>query len=248
MDIMSYYYEVFESLPRCGPGENESTRRAFNMMSDLPAEPKVLDIGCGPGVQTLELARCVGGHIIALDNHQPFLNKLVQTALDEGLEGHITTQNQSMLEMDFDDESFDVIWSEGALYFMGFENGLKRCRGLLKPRGWMAVTEVVYLKPGLPAELQAFWNREYPDIRDVPGKIRQIGEAGFDLIWHFTLPKSAWLDHYYQPMQKVLTQFGDKYHDQSEVIEVLNEFQLEIDLYKRYSDYYGYEFFIMRKV
>ena len=113
MEGMEYMYELFEALPRCGPGDNESTRRAFNAISKLPKHPFLLDIGCGSGIQTIELAKISNGKIIALDNHQAFLDKLMKTAKDEGLEDSIVPKNISMRDMNFDENTFDIIWSEG---------------------------------------------------------------------------------------------------------------------------------------
>ena len=101
MEGMEYFYELFSSLPRGGPGDNKSTRKAFRILKNLPSEPFILDIGCGPGMQTLELAKMSNGKIIALDNYQPFLDILMQNAIKEGLEKRIIPKNQSMLEMDF---------------------------------------------------------------------------------------------------------------------------------------------------
>jgi len=39
----------------------------------------------------------------------------------------------------------------------------------------------------------------------------------------------------------------DKYRDDVEAIQLLDESQLEIDLYRKYSDWYGYVFYIMQK-
>ena len=132
MEGMEYFYELFEALPRCGPGDNKSTRRAFNTIPKHPEQPLILDIGCGPGVQSTELARLSKGRIIALDNHQTFLDKLIEIAKEESLLDHIVPKNRSMLDMNFEENTFDIIWSEGALYFMGFQNGLRRCHQLLK--------------------------------------------------------------------------------------------------------------------
>jgi cyclopropane fatty-acyl-phospholipid synthase-like methyltransferase len=247
MEGMQYFYELFRNLPRGGPGDNQSTRKAFGYLRNLPFEPRILDIGCGPGMQTLQLAKLSNGTIIALDNYQPFLDILMRNAIKEGVEKRIILKNQSMLDMDFNNNSFDVIWSEGALYFMGFQNGFKRCHQLLKKNGYLAVTEAVLLAPSIPEPLQKFWDAGYPDIKDVKSNIALIQNEGFELLAHFTLPKSSWIDNYYSPMEKRIDELKKKYHDNTIALQVFAECEKEIKIYHTYSDYFGYEFFIMQK-
>lgn len=247
MEGMEYFYELFESLPRCGPGDNDATRRAFNIIPRLPEQPCILDIGCGPGVQTIELAQISRGTIIALDNHQAFLDQLMKTAKEKGLEHRIVPKNISMLDMDFAEHSFDVIWSEGALYFMGFQHGLRRCHQLVKNDGYVAVTELVYLLPNPPAPVIQYFEKEYPDIKDIAGKIEIVHHEGFRLLSHFTLPESSWLVSYYLPMEQELSRLKEKYQGNEIALGIFEEMEDEIDFYKKYSDYYGYEFFIMQR-
>jgi len=247
MEGIKYLHELMERLPRCGPGDNKSTGRAFNAMDKLPKEPYILDIGCGTGMQTIELAKISNGKIIALDNYQGFLDILMKKANEEGLKENIIPKNISMLEMDFDPASFDIIWSEGALYFMGFQNGLKRCRQLLKDGGYLAVTELVYIAPDPPAPVVQFLEREYPDIKDVKGRIDLIQNEGFHLLSNFTIPESSWLHNYYLPMEKELPHLIKKYQNNQVALGVFEFFQNEVDSYKKYSKYYGYEFFVMQK-
>ena len=245
---MEYFYELFEALPRGGPGDNESTRRAFNTIPKLPGRPLVLDIGCGHGVQTIELAKISKGTIIALDNHQAFLNKLMKKAKDEKLLDHIVPKNNSILDMDFDKNTFDIIWSEGALYFMGFQNGLRRCHQLLKNDGFLAVTEIVYLVNDPPASLIQYFEKEYPDNKAVKDKIDLIQNERFHLISNFTLPESSWLDNFYLPMEEELARLNRKYQGNEIALGIFEEMKNEIKLYKKFSDFYGYEFFIMQKI
>lgn len=247
MDEMKIMYEVFEVLPRCGPGTNEATRHAFMECVGLAAGPRVLDIGCGTGMQTIELARISGGNVVALDNHKPFLLQVKDKALKAGVAGQVEIKHQSMTEMEFDERSFDLIWSEGALYSMGFENGLNVCRRLLKEEGYIVVSEAVYLTEDRPEEVTEFWEREYPDIGTVGEKIEVIRQTVLKLKGHFTLKKSGWLEGYYLPMEEALKTLREKYSNEAEAQGVFDAFGKEIEFYKSFSDYYGYEFFIMQK-
>jgi SAM-dependent methyltransferase len=248
MEGMEYFYELFEALPRGGPGENKSTRRAFNTIPKRLLQPIILDIGCGHGVQTIELAKISKGTIIALDNHQAFLNILMKKAKDEKVLDHIVPKNKSMLDMDFEENTFDIIWSEGALYFMGFQDGLRRCHQLLKNDGFLAVTEIVYLVNNPPAPLIEYFKKEYPDIKTVKDRIDLIQNERFHLISNFTLPESSWLDNFYLPMEEELTRLNEKHQGNEIALGIFEEMKNEVNLYKKFSDFYGYEFFIMQRI
>jgi SAM-dependent methyltransferase len=239
MEGIEYLYELCEALPRSGPGDNEYTRRAFNSISKSQKHPFILDIGCGQGMQTIELAKISNGKIIALDNHQAFLDILMKQAKNP--------RNMSMLDIDFEEETFDIIWSEGALYFMGFQNGLKRCHQLLKDKGYLAVTELVYIVPNPPNPVVEYFESEYPDIKNIEGKIEIIKKEGFNLISNFTLPESAWLNSYYLPMEKELPRLNKKYQGNEVALAIFEGFRNELDFYRKYSKFYGYEFFVMQK-
>ena len=247
MEGMEYFYELFESMPRGGPGNSESTRRAFQMIKVLPEDPLLLDIGCGHGVHTLELARISGGRVIALDNHQPFLDILMEKAREEGLDDRIVPACMSMLEMDFEEGTFDLIWSEGALYNMGFPEGLRKGRTLLKGGGYMAVSELTILSQDPPDPVMEYLKREYPPVQDVKGNFEIIDAEGFRLTGHFTLDSTAWLDCFYAPMEKELDRLEGKYQENENALAFFSEMRNEIYMYRKYGQFYGYEFFVMQK-
>jgi SAM-dependent methyltransferase len=247
MEGIEYLYELCEALPRSGPGDNEYTRRAFSFIPQRLEYPLILDIGCGQGMQTIELAKISNGKILALDNHQAFLDILMERAKNEGVEENITPQNMSMFDMNFEEETFDIIWSEGALYFMGFQNGLKRCHQILKDKGYLAVTELVYTAADPPDDVVEYFDSEYPDIKNVEERIEIVRKDNFNLISNFTLPKSAWLNNYYLPMERELPRLNEKYQGNEVALAVFESFKNEAEFYRRFSTFYGYEFFIMQK-
>ena len=247
MEGIEYIYELCEALPRSGPGDNEFTRRAFNSIPQPQKHPFILDIGCGQGMQTIELAKISDGKIIALDNHQGFLDILMRQAKRQGLEEKIIPQNISMLDMNFEEGTFDIIWSEGALYFLGFQNGLKRCHQLLKDKGYLTVTELVYIVSDPPTAVVEYFGTEYPDIKNIAEKVEIIEKEGFNLISNFTLSESAWLDNYYIPIEKELPRLNEKYQGNEIALTVFESFKHEVDFYRKYSKFYGYELFVMQK-
>lgn len=245
---MDIFFEIHKDLPREGPGSIESTRRAFHLLKELPEKPAILDVGCGPGMQTILLARLSQGHVIGLDNHQPYLDRLEMKAREEELSDRIRTVNGSMFEMRFEKEYFDVIWAEGAIYIMGFEKGLKEWRHFLKVGGYMAVTEVSWLRDSPPQELFDFWDKAYPQIKSIDENLSLIEECGYCVISHFTLPEKAWWDDYYYPLEKRVRMLRKKYAGNKKALALLDEEDSEIELYRKYSKWYGYVFYIMQKI
>ncbi len=244
---MEIFWEIHSGLPREAPGDPDSTARAYASATGLPANPKILDIGCGPGMQTLDLARLSQGKILAIDIHQPFLDEVIARAKEAGFENDIQTEKMSMLEMDFLPEQFDLVWSEGAIYIMGFEKGFKVCRPFLKPGGYMAVTEASWFKPNPPQEALDFWQMAYPAMGTVDENMRRIEAQGYKLIEHFHLPNSSWWEYYYKPLEKRLSQLREKYAGNQEIQDTLDEESAEITIFRQYSSYYGYEFYIAQK-
>jgi hypothetical protein len=198
-------------------------------------------------MQTIELARISNGKVIALDNHQAFLDMLMEQAKRHRVDEKITPKNISMLDMDFEEKTFDIIWSEGALYIMGFQNGLKRCHQLLRNKGYLAVTELVYTVPDPPPQVVEYFEGEYPDIRNIGENIEAINEKGFSLISNFTLPESSWLNNYYLPIEKEIPRLIRKYRGNEVALSVFEGFRNEVDFYRKYSKFYSYEFFVMKK-
>ena len=240
------FFEIHRDNPREGPGSFEFTRKAYSVLTGLPDQSVILDIGCGPGQQTLDLAALSTGTIYAIDNYEPFLEALQNRVNQQGLADRVFPRAGDMNALPFGQAYFDVIWAEGSIYLMGFENGLTAWRPFLKPAGYIAVSEISWLKDQPPADLVNFWNEAYPALQNQNGNISIIQRAGYKLIDHFVLPPEAWLDNYYNHIENKLALLKTKYQNDAEALEVIAIEELEIDLFRKYSDFYGYVFYIMQ--
>lgn len=243
---MEYFLEIFGRVPRAGPGSSESTRRAYDLMSGVPRSPRILDIGCGPGVQTVDLLKISGGEVMALDFLPLMIERTQSNAALAGVSQRLVVLRQDMRQMDFPPAGFDVIWSEGAIYNLGFENGLERIRSLVRPGGHVAVSEPVWLKPAPPAPVAEFW-KQYPEIDTIENKLALIDRLGYLQEGHFVLPERDWTVDYYDPMETLLARKSKEWAGIQEGLAVIGEARHEIGLYRKYSKYYGYAFFVMRR-
>jgi SAM-dependent methyltransferase len=245
--VTDLFFELFSGLPRQGPGDDASTLRALALVPGVGPQTRALDLGCGTGSQTIALARSSPARFVAIDNHAPFVAELARRAKAFGLEGRIDARVGDMSRLDFADGSFELIWCEGAIYVVGFENGLREWRRLLVPGGHLALTEVCWTKPEPPAELEAFWAGQYPAIRELPALEAAIAHCGYHVLGHFPLPRSSWWDEYYAPLQRNIVEFRERHRGEAEAAEIADEAQREIDIWQRYAEFYGYEFFVIRR-
>jgi SAM-dependent methyltransferase len=241
------FFEMFTGLPRQGPGDPASTVRAWSMLPGVSPHTRVLDLGCGTGMQTRVLAQQSPARIVAIDHHAPYVDELMRQARADGLSDRIEGRVGDMRALDFADDSFDVIWCEGAIYVVGFEQGLRMWRRLLARGGHLVVSEACWTRSDPPRACADFWAAEYPAIRDVPAFLRAIDDNGYDTVAHFTLPSSSWWDDYYRPLEQNVAVFRDRHRGDRDAETLAGSVQREIDLWRAYADYYSYEFFVMRK-
>lgn len=248
IELTDVFFEVQSDLPRQGPGDSDSTCRALALCNPLPMNPRVLDIGCGPGAQTLVLAeRLKDASITAIDVHQPYLEELETRAAVAGVSDRVTVENLSMEEMGFAPETFDLIWAEGSAFSMGFAKAVMAWRPLLKKQGFLAVTELVWLTEDKPFEAADFFKHEYPAMIDGAGVVESIRVAGYELVDTFTLPDSAWWDAYYTPLLARLPALESKYAGDGASLSVIAAARREVEVRRRFASSYGYEFFVARK-
>ncbi|SHK02788.1 class I SAM-dependent methyltransferase [Desulforamulus aeronauticus] len=240
--------EFFTELERQGPGSPEETIRALNFIGNLSNKSKIADLGCGTGSQTMALAQNTEATITALDLYAGSIDKLNVTAKKLGLQNRVKGIVGSMDNLPFQNEEFDLIWSEGAIANIGFEKGLNHWKGFLKKDGYVAVTYESWFTDERPAEIEKWWMNAVPEISTIGHNISLMQKTGYIPVAAFTLPESCWIDNYFIPQKTRQEEFLKKYVGNKTVENMISFMRREADLYSRYKQYYGYVFYIGKKI
>ncbi len=201
------------------------TRRAFKAIPEM-RKPRILDIGCGSGVPTIELAMLCDCRIVALDNDNRQLNRLGKKIKELGLDDSIEIVSCSINNLNFDNESFDIIWSEGSIFVVGFERGLKEWRRFLRPGGYMGI---------------------HDERGNVEKKLKLIAGCGYKLLDHFILDKDIWWNKYYGPLENRIKKLQSEHSESPDLSIDFAKEKREILMFKRNPRKFESVFFIIQK-
>jgi ubiquinone/menaquinone biosynthesis C-methylase UbiE len=204
---------------------NIYTRNAFFKLPKID-NPKILDVGCGTGVPTLELARVSGGEILATDIDQDALDYLDEKIKSEKLEKQVKTLNCSLLDLDFPDESFDIIWAEGSIFAIGFQKGLEDLRRLIKDNGFLVVHDPY---------------QKHMEKKDI------IEKSGYRLLDSFMVHHRIWWSQFLRPYEKHIKDLQGKYIDNPQVHQALKDEENEIKMFKKDPESFSSIFYVMKK-
>ncbi len=205
---------------------NKYTRKAFQILPELE-KPRILDIGCGSGVPTMELAKLCNGEIIGIDIDQELLDRLSRKIEQEGLTNRVKAIKCSILDIKFPDNSFNIIWAEGSITTLGVEKSLRGWNRLLKPKGFLVIHD----------EVKHFFEKHH-----------EVAKCGYKIIEHFYLPEEAWWEEYYRPLEIRIKELSKKYSNDPDALEVLKIHQNEVDLVKASPKSFQSVFCIMQKI
>lgn len=240
--------DLHRHASRQGPGGEAETKQALDFAGlDRLSSLKIADIGCGTGASAILLARELDAEITAVDFLPEFLDELRSRATDHGVADRITTLNCSMDSLPFTVGDFDVIWSEGAIYNMGFEAGVSDWSRFLKPGGKLIVSEITWLSAARPLEIQSYWETEYPEIDVASAKIEILERHGYTPEAYFVLPEHCWLENYYLPMQNLFDAFLERHGRKERAKAIVEREKREMDIYEKYRDYFSYGFYVAEK-
>lgn len=239
--------KMFEGLPRQGPGLDRSTAHACSLIPALPSGGRILDIGCGSGMQTLMLARLYpDSAITASDLHQPFLDDLKDRAEQEGLSDRIVPCQASMDDLPFEKASFDLIWSEGSAFIMGLAAALTYWKQFLTPDGYLVVSDCTWFTDAPSAECREFMRELCPEMMTETEIEAAIREIGYSILGSFRLPDEGWWDHYYTPLARNLPALKETFAGNADAQMIIRGLEQEMEMHRTYSHEYGYTFFVLQ--
>ncbi|MFX0038931.1 MAG: methyltransferase domain-containing protein [Candidatus Heimdallarchaeota archaeon] len=200
------------------------TRKAFQMLPKM-SKPLILDIGCGTGIPTIELAQLSDGEIIGIDIDQDALDKLNLKIEKMSLSNRVKTMNISLYRTNFPNNYFNILWDEGVLHILDLKKSLIECKRLLKPNGYLILGET---------------------IKWIKNKFKTFLDFSFKLINQFLLPEKFWWTDYYAPLEKKIKELRLKYGNAIDLKE-LQKYEREIKMVKKNPREFDCGFYIMQK-
>lgn len=240
--------EYYTYVERQGPGSPEITLKALSFIDNLTGQSRIADLGCGTGGQTMTLAEHTLGEITGLDLFPDFIHIFNRNAARRNLQDRVKGIIGSMDNLPFEKGTLDLIWSEGSIYNIGYERGLNEWREYLKTGGYIAVSEGSWFTDTRPGEINDFWMDAYPEIDTIPNKVAQMQKAGYIPVASFIVPEYCWTEDFYAPQVAAQEKFLKKYAGNKTAEEFIANQRHETQLYHKYKEFYGYVFYIGKKI
>lgn len=244
MEIPLYFYIAYKDLDRLSPGSNKTTQKVLDRLDiDSDGEMSILDIACGVGSSTVLLANHFKNSVVeGFDLFKHYKESLDEKITENALSDRVYSYCMDMKDPDFANEEFDIVFCEASIEIIGFKKGLNEWKRLLKPEGYMIVSDITWLKKP-SSESRKFWKNTYSEIDTVENKIKAIENEGYEFIDYITVPKKDW-NEYYNKLEKNLNSLSS---DKS-AKDFITQLKKEITTYRQNSDDYSYVFYIMKKV
>jgi ubiquinone/menaquinone biosynthesis C-methylase UbiE len=248
LTMIDFIIESHIGLQRQGPGSVDSTLKALSFIDDITKISRAADLGCGTGGQTITIAQNIGGEIIGVDQFSQFVDVLNNNAKQSNLDKRVKGIVASIENLPFENEEFDLIWAEGVIDAIGFENGLHHWNRFLKKDGYIAVTNPSWFSNEHPAEVEKFWGDAGSELHSVERNIGIMQKYGYSFVSSFVLPKNCWTENYFIPREKAEQAMIKKYAENKMLSESVAMDKYEAELFEKYNQYYGYAFYIGRKM
>lgn len=140
-----YTHGHHESVLRSHTWRTAANSAAY-LLGSLKPHMRILDIGCGPGTITADLAELVpDGHVTGVDRAPGILEQARATAGERGLD-NVEFAVADIHALDFPDDTFGVVHAHQVLQHVGDPvQALREMYRVTEPGGYVAVRESDYL-------------------------------------------------------------------------------------------------------
>ncbi len=168
--------------PECPhPEAMEHTNEIMAGLAGLDATTRVLDLGCGYGASARFLARTRGCRVVGINISQKELELARARSGEDGLESRVTFETGDFHDLQYEDSSFDVVWSQEA-----FLHGADKARiiseawRVLVDNGTLIFTDIM-VKPDTPAaDRERIYDRiRSPEMWGYGDYVRCLPDQGF---------------------------------------------------------------------
>ena len=178
----------------------------------------------------------------ALDNLQDSLDFLKVRAARQNLSSRVQICCASMTEMPFAANSFDLLWSEGSAYVMGFEKALKAWRPLINDNGYLVISDLVWTDKQNGDDITEFWQTEYPDMQAAEQRLQQCQEHGYKLVASKMLSREAW-EAYTLPLMARIKELEPEMPNSQAIADL----KQEIGILDRFEGRFTYMIMVLQK-
>lgn len=142
---MPTYYgdDDAEYLQRVAALMQQPKQRSYELMHIQPGGT-VLDVGCGPGTDTIALAHLVGptGQVVGIDFNATFLAQADERADQAGVGNWVTHQHADATNLPFEANTFDACRSERLLqHLLHPEQAVAEMVRITQPGGWIVIID-----------------------------------------------------------------------------------------------------------
>ena len=153
---------------------------AAYLLPHLDAGLTLLDVGCGPGTITVDLARRLApGQVVGIDSSAEIIEHAAGLAFDEGVH-NVRFHVGDVYSLDFPDETFDIVHAHQVIQHVANPvAAMGEIRRVLKPGGIFAARDVDYGGVMVYPTLQGLsqWMKVYRDVHYWNGGDPDAGRA-----------------------------------------------------------------------
>jgi serine/threonine-protein kinase HipA len=245
--VIAALIDLHLGLDHLGPGDEAVSRRILAQLPPLPPQSTIADLGCGTGASVLLLADWFKTATVrAVDFSRVFLTEAAQRTEQRGLQDRIQWIEADFGALDWPPGELDLLWSEGAAYNLTFAGALATWKPLLKPGGLAVISELSWFTEDIPAPAQAYWQQAYPAMASESDNIQTARSQGFEVLGVERLSAEAWWQNYYHPLKAKMQALGNP--PDPVMQSVIQETEAEIELFRRYSESYGYSMYTLQRL